>query len=202
MKEFWDSRYNAEEFVYGTEPNEFLKTQIETLKLEPKKVLLPCDGEGRNSVYLAQKNWDVFAFDYSEKGKEKALLLAESKNVKIDYQIKNIEELSTYETKFDCIVLIFAHFPSNIRKEVHSKLASMLNQNGTLILEGFNKKQIENKRSSGGPKDLDLLYTKEMILNDFSALECTFCEEREVTLKEGTFHSGLADIVSFVGRKN
>lgn len=200
MKDFWNSRYNAEEFAYGTEPNEFLK--IESEKLEPQKVLLPCDGEGRNSVYLAQKNWDVFAFDYSEKAKEKALLLADSKTVKIDYQVKNIEDLDTYNTKFDCIVLIYAHFPSNIRKEIHSKLASMLNEKGILILEAFNPKQLENKRTSGGPQNMEMLYTKEMLLNDFSELNCLLCEEKEVTLNEGTFHSGLADVVNFIARKN
>jgi hypothetical protein len=59
----WDERYNLPEYIYGTEPNQFLKNFIQ--KNKPGKILLPGDGEGRNSVYAAQSGWKVYAFDSS-----------------------------------------------------------------------------------------------------------------------------------------
>jgi hypothetical protein len=39
---FWNERYGQQEFVYGTEPNAFLKEQL--AKLPAGKILLPCEG--------------------------------------------------------------------------------------------------------------------------------------------------------------
>ena len=47
----WDVRYSTAEYVYGTEPNEFLVSVADQI---PKgRVLSLAEGEGRNGVYLA-----------------------------------------------------------------------------------------------------------------------------------------------------
>ena len=50
-KEFWDERYNEENFAYGHEPNVLLKKILD--KLPAGKILFPAEGEGRNAVYAA-----------------------------------------------------------------------------------------------------------------------------------------------------
>jgi len=45
MKTFWDARYSSKEFVYGKEPNDFFASELN--KLNPGKMLLPGEGEGR-----------------------------------------------------------------------------------------------------------------------------------------------------------
>ncbi len=92
MKSFWDERYAAPEYVYGETPNAFFKAQLE--KLSPGRLLLPCEGEGRNAVFAAQMGWEVAAFDQSEMGRDKALRLAERKAVQINYQICDWSEAS------------------------------------------------------------------------------------------------------------
>ena len=47
----WNERYSKSAYAYGTEPNEYLKEQLE--KLEVGKILFGAEGEGRNAVYLA-----------------------------------------------------------------------------------------------------------------------------------------------------
>ena len=69
MKEFWNERYAAENYVYGTLPNTFFKYELS--RLRPGKILLPAEGEGRNAVYAAEQGWDVYAFDYSHEAKRK-----------------------------------------------------------------------------------------------------------------------------------
>ncbi len=81
MKEIWNKIYSQENFVYGIEPNNFFKEFVD--KIEPGKILLPGEGEGRNTVYAASKNWDVTAFDFSEIARNKALKLAQKNNVSL-----------------------------------------------------------------------------------------------------------------------
>jgi len=85
MQQFWDERYAAPAFAYGTEPNVFLKAQLN--KMTPGSILFPCEGEGRNAVYAASLGWGVSAFDYSVSGRDKALMLANQQDVDITYQI-------------------------------------------------------------------------------------------------------------------
>ena len=85
--EFWNLRYGNEEFIYGEKPNKFFKEQLD--KLKPASILLPAEGEGRNAVYAASRNWDVVAFDISENGKKKATRLSEQSHVFIDYKAES-----------------------------------------------------------------------------------------------------------------
>ena len=85
MKDFWNDRYGRAEYAYGKEPNVFFKEQLD--QLQPGKILLPAEGEGRNAVYAAEKGWQASAYDWSENAYKKAMQLAEEKKVNIDYQI-------------------------------------------------------------------------------------------------------------------
>ena len=48
MKEFWDTRYETEEFVYGKEPNRFLSGEL--IKMKPGRILLPGEGDAHYRV--------------------------------------------------------------------------------------------------------------------------------------------------------
>lgn len=104
----WNERYSEEEFAFGTQPNNFLKEQIE--QLEPGSILFAAEGEGRNAVYAAQLGWKVSAFDISIKGQKKAIRLAAEKSVSIDYQVGELDQLDFKPNQFDAIALIYAHF--------------------------------------------------------------------------------------------
>lgn len=90
MKEFWDSRYANEEYAYGIRPNKFLKQEL--LKLKPKSILFPAEGEGRNAVFAAKNGWKVKAFDFSVSAQEKALKLANQQNTTIDYETVGFDD--------------------------------------------------------------------------------------------------------------
>lgn len=197
MKEFWNERYAKEEFIYGTEPNEFLKEQLE--RLANGKIILPCDGEGRNAVYAAKIGWQVSAFDYSESAKRKAFQLAVENKVEIDFEIADISDKTYKENSADVVALIYAHFPEKLRMIAHEKAIKWLKPGGILILEAFNPKQILN--DSGGPKDIKLLYTLEILTKDFERLKIEKLEILDIDLKEGKFHEGKADVVRFIGIK-
>lgn len=197
MTEFWNERYAASEYAYGTEPNLFFRENIE--KIPPGKILFPAEGEGRNAVFAAKLGWDVTAFDVSIEGKKKAELLAGSNSVKIDYLIGNYDIVSFPINHFDCIVLIFAHMNPSKRKEYHQKLISFLRPGGIIILEGFSKKQINN--NSGGPRDINMLFSEDEIQSDFLLLSELIITETDYNLDEGPFHQGIASVIRVKGIK-
>ena len=196
MEKFWNERYGQITYVYGKFPNKFFAGQLR--KLQKGNILLPAEGEGRNAVYAAVKGWEVTAFDFSEEGQKKAFDLAREYEVEIDYQIQNAIEFSTSE-KYDAIALIFAHFAGEDRKTLFDKLDSCLKPGGHLIMEVYSKSQIG--RSSGGPKKLDLLYSKNEIKTLFPDIDFTILEETKVILNEGGNHIGEAAVIRAVGMK-
>lgn len=198
MSEFWNNRYNEEGFAYGIEPNEFFASSLETLT--PGTALFPCEGEGRNAVYAAKFGWDVFAFDMSSAGRLKAEKLAGENGVQLSYKVCDALEANYPDNSFDLVVIIYAHLPEPIRKQFHTKLISWLKPNGRIILECFNPEQLKN--NSGGPKEIGMLYTPELLKEDFKGLHFELCENHETMLDEGPYHKGKADVVRMIAVKS
>uniref|UniRef100_UPI0032176300 class I SAM-dependent methyltransferase n=1 Tax=uncultured Draconibacterium sp. TaxID=1573823 RepID=UPI0032176300 len=197
MNDFWNKRYAVKEFAYGELPNNFVVNELK--KLKPGKILFPAEGEGRNAVYAATLGWNVTAFDTSIEGKKKAGLLETKHNAQIDYQITSYQDVTFPSEYFDCVVLIFAHMPPLKRNEYHKKLTGFLKPGGSLLLEGFSKNQIKN--NTGGPQNIDMLFSKEELQNDFSHFSELTITEKEIELNEGPFHNGLAAVINVTGRK-
>ncbi len=195
MKEFWNERYSKEEFIYGKEPNKFLQKELSTLK--PGKILFLGEGEGRNAVYAATLGWQVDAVDSSDEGKKKALLLANDRNVAINYIVADIFEHELLKEHYDVIVLIYVHVHDDLKPLLHNIVIDSLKSSGRIILEAFEKGQIKN--TSGGPKDIDLLYDLRSIAEDFIDLDFEKLGKETVFLTEGNYHSGKAEVVRFVG---
>lgn len=194
--DFWNDRYAQKEFAYGTLPNVFLKEQLDLL--EAGSILLPAEGEGRNAVYAATQAWDVIAFDISKSGQEKARQLSAAHQVAINYQVTGVLEFTSQE-QFDVIALSYAHFPANIRKQAHRHLLQFLKPSGVVIFEAFAKAQLG--KPSGGPKNIEMLFSIEEIKDEFPQLDFNLLSEEHINLSQGTYHQGKADVIRFVGIK-
>jgi 2-polyprenyl-3-methyl-5-hydroxy-6-metoxy-1,4-benzoquinol methylase len=197
MKEMWNKRYAESEFAYGVNANSFFKSKIDIY--QPGTILLPAEGEGRNAVYAARNYWDVYAFDFSEEARKKAMLLAKENNVKINYFCSSFQEIELPWNFADCLALIFIHIPDEIRTRIHRKMLNYLRPGGKIILEAFSKEQID--KSSGGPKDVSMLYSEEELREDFKSLTEMKIELVEENLDEGSHHSGIASLIRLTGIK-
>lgn len=197
-KQFWDDRYSSGNYIYGTQPNRFFKKQLD--KLEPGKLLLPAEGEGRNAIYAAREGWSVDAFDISEKGRKKALELAKRNHVTVNYHLSNYEDFEIKEGFYDVIGLIYAQLHSSQRRSIHRKLINGLKSGGHLILEAFTIEQIENE--SGGPEDPEMLYNMDDLRKDFEELNISLAEAKEIDLQEDRHHEGTADVIRLVAQKS
>lgn len=197
MKEFWNNRYANEDYSYGIEPNEFFKAKLSGLS--PGKLLLPGDGEGRNSFYALKLGWDVTAVDYSIEGKNKATKLANSNGFDLNYQIADLKDFKTPSNNYDCIAFTYIHLPPDTRKIVHKNSISWLKKGGTLVLEAFSKDQL--KYNTGGPKNIEMLFSIEELKSDFADLSILLLEQKEVHLSEGKGHDGMASVIRMVATK-
>jgi hypothetical protein len=74
-----------------------------------------------------------------------------------------------------------------------------LKPGGSIILEVFNPLQLNN--TSGGPKDVSMLYTKEIIEHDFKKLTTKLISLDSIVLNEGKYHQGNAEVIRYVGIK-
>lgn len=192
----WNERYSAEEYIYGTEPNAFL---AEHAKMLVGPVLSLAEGEGRNAVFLASLGIDVLGVDSSEVGLAKARKLAESRSVNIRTEVVDLAQYEPPADAFGAVVSIFAHLRSALRARLYPLIARSLKPGGVILLEAYSKEQI--KRNTGGPKDVDMLMSAADLERAFPDCEVVLLQELEREVVEGTFHTGVASVVQFLGRK-
>ncbi len=200
---FWDQQYSTPDFKYGTQANWFLRNQA--AHLHPgSEVLLPGDGEGRNSVWLARRGHHVTAVDNSRVGLDKASRLAAENGVAVALIEADLEHWVPTPDSFDAVVLTYVHLPESWRHIAHQRLTSALRPGGWFILEAFHPLQLGY--SSGGPKDESLLYTIDMIRSDLAAqpeviLDEVLAWEGEAHLDEGSGHQGSAHLTRYVAHR-
>jgi SAM-dependent methyltransferase len=195
----WNSRFQVENYVYGKDPNIFLSDMQKKLKLSGD-VLTIAEGEGRNAVFLAEQGMNVTAWDYAESGLAKTKKLAEERSVDIQTKLVDLNEALWDRNKWDELVCIFGHFPKELRQKTLQGVKESVKPGGYFITEVYSRYQIPY--NSGGPKDLDFLYTPEEFLLTFADWRIVHFFMGEVVRHEGELHNGLAHVIQFVGQKN
>lgn len=197
--ERWNQRFAAAEYVFGTAPNAFLAAHAALLK-PGQRALCVADGEGRNSVWLAQQGLEVTAFDFSPVALDKARRLAAERGVRVRYELASVEDWRWPAGEFDVVVAIFIQFvvPA-ARRVLFERMSAALRPGGLLLVEGYTPAQL--KYGTGGPKQVDQLYTEELLRQSFGALEIVELRAYEAELNEGTRHTGMSAVIDLVARK-
>ena len=193
----WDERFDTPEYIYGTQPNDFLVSVAN--EIPPSKVLCLADGEGRNGVYLASLGYEVLAVDQSAVGLAKAQKLAIAKQVSITTIQANLADFVIEPEAWDGIVSIYCHLPSSLRNKVYQQIIRGLKPNGVFMLEGFAPEQLQY--NTGGPKDLDLLPKLVTLQEELGSLNWEISQDIERELWEGRYHNGKAAVIQMLGRK-
>ena len=199
---FWDEKFADADYVYGRGPNLFLAEQAHRLP-KAARLFLPGDGEGRNSVWLAEQGHQVRSVDLSSEGPKKARALAADRGVAIQAETGDLLDWDWPQETFDGIAAFYLHLPPDARQVIHRRMLDALRSGGLILLEAFTPDQLAYKRryGSGGPGDADLLYRAETLRADFAEAEPLLLEERIVELDEGALHKGPAAVVRAVFRK-
>ncbi len=198
--ERWEARYAVPEHIFGKEPNYFLAS-CKSLLPRSGRALAVADGEGRNGVWLAEQGLDVVSIDFSPAAQKKARAFAAERNVRrIEFVQTDVHAWTYPEAAFDVVVEIFTQFSTPAERPL--KWAGMrraLNSGGLLILQGYTPKQLDY--GTGGPKQIEHLYTRAMLEQAFGDFrELRFVEE-EREIHEGAAHGGMSAMIGLTGRK-
>jgi 2-polyprenyl-3-methyl-5-hydroxy-6-metoxy-1,4-benzoquinol methylase len=196
--ERWNERFSIDTYLFGQQANHYLQAQKD--RLQGGKALAIADGEGRNSVWLAEQGLQVNAFDFSPIALEKAKKLAQQKNVSVDFECSDWQSYAWPKSEYDYVVGIFFQFADpDERTELFAKMDHSLKPGGLMIIQGYGEKQLQYK--TGGPGVIENLYTESLLKKAFQNYEildsCTY--EKEI--EEGDGHDGMSALVGFVARK-
>ena len=195
----WNRRYDSAEFLFGTEPNEWLRAQSHVLA-PTGRILCVADGEGRNSVWLARQGFRVDAFDVADRAVDKARAFAQREGVSVDFTVAACDGFAWPEAAYDGVVAIFVQFADPpTRERLFAHIVRSLKPGGVLILQGYTPKQLDYR--TGGPPFLSHLYTREGLLAAFAGLAVIELREYEAEVQEGQGHSGRSALVGMVARR-
>ena len=197
-RERWKKRYTAPGYLFGTEPNAFLKSQAHLL-CKGQTALAIADGEGRNGVFLAEQGLDVLSVDFSPEGQAKAGALAKLRGVTLRVEQADMTAWTWTSNTFDVVAGIFIQFATPPqRATMFAGIKRTLKPGGLLLMQGYGLKQLEYR--TGGPSEPERLYTRELLedaFGDFSSLDI---REHESAIKEGDHHVGMSALIDLVGR--
>jgi SAM-dependent methyltransferase len=197
--EHWNRRFEGEDYMFGTEPNLWLRDHADLWR-PGDRVLSVADGEGRNSVWLAQRGIVVDAFDVAAVGVAKARKLAQARGVTVNFAIADVDGFHWPEAAYDGVAAIFVQFADPaLRERLFARIRLALKPGGTLVLQGYTPRQLEYR--TGGPPHASHLYTEPMLREAFADLDILELREYEAEVDEGRGHHGRSALIGMVARR-
>jgi SAM-dependent methyltransferase len=194
MSNPWDQRFSrSSDYLYGEKPNAWIESALPVLP-QGSRVLALADGEGRNSVWLAEQGYQVLNIDYSQIGLEKTKQLAQRRGVSVETQQADLTACALPSEHFDAVVSSFFHLPRVQQTDVWQNVIHSLKPQGYLVVQVFSIDQLP--LNSGGPKDSELLYRLDDWKNMVQSMQVDILEAVETTLDEGKLHQGVAKVIN------
>jgi len=195
----WEQRFGTPDYAFGKAPNYFIES-CKPLLPKSGKALAVADGEGRNGVWLAEQGLDVLSIDFSPSAQRKAEALARERGVDVQFELADVHGWAYPDAAFDVVAEIFTQFstpPERARKWAGMRKA--LKPGGLLIVQGYTPKQLEY--GTGGPKQVENLYTRAMLEEAFRGFDDMTMVEEEREMHEGASHAGMSAVINLTARK-
>jgi SAM-dependent methyltransferase len=198
LSAFWNRRYAADGFAYGTEPNDFLVSVVPRFK-PGGTVLCLADGEGRNGVWLARQGFAVTSVDIAARGMEKAREMAAAQGVTLVTQVADLAAYDLGRVAWDAIVSIFVHLPPRVRRDLHARCVVALHPGGLMAFEAYGPGQLG--RGTGGPPEAALLPALADVEAEFSGCRILHRHAGLRDVQEGRHHNGPGEVVQLLAQK-
>jgi SAM-dependent methyltransferase len=186
-KAFWDSKYSVAEYVYTKDVNRFVKESCSNL--QPAKMIDLAGGEGRNTVFFAEKGWQAENIDLSAVGLVKCEKLAKERDVQELVFTTNASALDFVSklAPVDLGVIAYLQIPQSELAVAITRLVDNIKPGGVFFGVWH---ALENlKDGFGGPQNPEVLPSEESMTALLSSLpvEIKFVTNRDgqVQTKEG-----------------
>jgi SAM-dependent methyltransferase len=200
----WNQRYRdaGDDYLFGTAPNTYLARNVAMLA-GCRDVLCVADGDGRNSVWLAEQGFSVTASDISPVAVEKARKLAAGRGVSVAFEVRDILNGEWPSAAYDAIVAIFIQFAAPEERAILFRgMQKAVRPGGLIVLQGYTPKQLDYK--TGGPSSVENLYTPDLLRQLLAGWEILTLSEYEAVLEEGSGsmgHRGRSALIGIGARK-
>lgn len=152
---FWDEKYVNGQTGWDLKTPTPIFTGLldESMFIKPCKMLISGCGKGYDAVAAALRGFDVTGVDFSAAAISFAAVLAEDANVKINFIVEDIFNLSEEIYSFDAVYdyATFCAINPERREEYANKLARLIKPGGKFIAILF---PIDG-REGGPPFDID-----------------------------------------------
>lgn len=197
--ETWQARYAGDAYHFGEAPNAFVAREAARIAAG-SRVLCVADGEGRNSVHLAQHGAQVTAFDFASNALAKARRLADARGVHVTYHEGDMYTWDWRAQAYDAVVAVFIQFlPPGERDAVFAGMQAAVAPGGLFLLEGYRPEQVDY--GTGGPPHREHMYTREWLLQTFAGWEILALDAYDAHIEEGPGHAGMSALIDLVARK-
>jgi SAM-dependent methyltransferase len=151
-------------------------------------------------VWLAEFGLDVLSLNFSANALKKARALAALRRVDMQFQQVDLATWPWPTAEFDVIVAIFIQFADPpFRQGIFEGIKRALKPGGLLLMQGYRPEQLAYR--TGGPSQVENLYTTTLLEESFSDLAAIEINEHDSTVDEGGGHAGMSALIDFVGRK-
>ena len=161
----WDRRYAEAALVWSAGPNRFVESEL--ADLSPGRAIDVAAGEGRNSIWLAERGWDVTAVDFSQAGLDKGRELQArggGTELRIDWVRADAVEDDLGRGLYDLAVVAYLQLPADRRRTAVRRTFGSLRDGGTLFVVAHDSTNLTE--GTGGPQEPAVLYTAEDVLAD------------------------------------
>jgi SAM-dependent methyltransferase len=181
----WDKRFTGKKFALGKEANTFLRRHIGLL--QKGKALDIATGEGRNAIFLAQREFDVDAVDISEMGLRKARELAKAVGAKIHTFQTDLDKFQIEADHYDLIADFYF-----LNRRLIPKIKKGLKKGGKVIFETYHLEQ--RTLGTKGPKNPKYFLKPNELLKLFKGFRILLY--REGIFKEGGKRKAVASLIA------
>lgn len=193
----WDERYATADYIFGTEPADFLR-RVAAHLAPGSRLLSLAEGEGRNAVWLAGQGHRVTGIDQSSVGLEKAARLAAAKGVDVTLRQGDVLAWDGADGPWDAVLAVFVHFRPPEWGRLAGAVARGLRPGGLFLYHGYGPGQLAYR--TGGPSDPDMLPDAATVCGHFPGWQAVVARDHEAVLAEGTRHVGRSALVDVVLR--
>ena len=186
---FWDARYSSAHSLWSGNPNRQLVAEAEGL--EPGTALDAGAGEGADTIWLAERGWQVTAVDISGvalgRAAEHAAKAGDEVAARIRWQREDLREWIPPERAFDLVTSQYLHLPGTLRSTLLARLAAAVRDGGTLLIVGHHPMDLETTLQR--PNHPELMFTGDELAGDLGEdgweIVTNVAAERQATDPDG-----------------
>lgn len=174
----WNERYAAQPLLWNIDPNPFLAGELGDRL--PGRALDLGAGEGRTTLWLAERGWQVTAVDFSDVALERGRQRVQAAGVggSVEWICADLVHFDPTGGTYDVVLLMFVHLPAPERRRLLRVAAATLAPGGVVLAAGYDASNAAN--GQGGPRDPALLFTPEDLVADLDGLRIERAERLQV----------------------